>query len=173
MPKFTGQSDVVDANQSVADSLRSISEGMFRPLDPLTRERLSEAQRRQVSRANAVAALQRGDMQEYYAQSLLAAQPGADALAYHCRPLSSVRAAAFNVYGLDRLGDPLAVADTNQMLNESTVGLAMDGRERHARYRHSFEHFGVKGIGARIVHTCKHVLLGERDDWRKLQEITN
>jgi hypothetical protein len=82
MPRLTGQNAAIDANQSLADSFRSISEGMFKPMDPLTRERLNEAQRRQVSRANAVAALQRGDMQEYYAQSILAAQPGADALAY-------------------------------------------------------------------------------------------
>ena len=53
---------------------------------------------------------------------------------YHCCPLCSVRAAAVNVYGLDRLGDLLAVADTCQMLNESTVGLAMDSRERRARH---------------------------------------
>jgi hypothetical protein len=54
----------------------------FGPIDPLTRERLSEAQRRGVSRANAVDALRRGDMQEYWAQSILANQPGTDALEY-------------------------------------------------------------------------------------------
>jgi hypothetical protein len=55
---------------------------MFRPVDPVARERLNEAQRRLASRANAVDALRRGDMQEYWAQSIMANQPGADALEY-------------------------------------------------------------------------------------------
>jgi len=38
--------------------------------------------RRRASRANAVAALRRGDMPEYWGQSILANQPGADALEY-------------------------------------------------------------------------------------------
>jgi len=54
---------------------------------------------------------------------------------YHRCPLAAVQAAAGDIDGLDRLGDPRAVADTSQMLHESTVALAMDGRERHARHR--------------------------------------
>jgi hypothetical protein len=36
MPKLTGQNEVIDANQSLADSLQSVGESMFRPVDPLT-----------------------------------------------------------------------------------------------------------------------------------------
>jgi hypothetical protein len=81
MPRLLGE-NVADSNETIADSLRSVAEGMFRPVDPLTRERLNEADRRRASRANAVEALRRGDMQEYWAQSILANQPGADALEY-------------------------------------------------------------------------------------------
>jgi hypothetical protein len=34
------------------------------------------------------------------------------------------------------------------MLNESPVGLAMNGRERHAHHLRRLQHFGVEGIGA-------------------------
>jgi hypothetical protein len=37
---------------------------MFPPVDPVTRERLNEADRRRVSLANAVDAFRRGDIQE-------------------------------------------------------------------------------------------------------------
>ena len=49
---------------------------------PADGEKLSEAERRRVSRANSVEALRRGDMQTYFAQSIMANQPGTDALEY-------------------------------------------------------------------------------------------
>jgi hypothetical protein len=81
MPRLLGKGAAVP-NETIADSLGSVGEAMFRPVDPVARERLNEAQRRLASRANAVDALRRGDMQEYWAQSIMANQPGADALEY-------------------------------------------------------------------------------------------
>jgi hypothetical protein len=83
MPKITGQStDPLAVNQSIADSLKDVGDGMFRPLDPLTRERMAAEQRHTASRAKAAEALGRGDMTEYLAQSYIANKSADDAIKY-------------------------------------------------------------------------------------------
>jgi hypothetical protein len=82
MPKITGQNIDPDANGSIADSLRAIGEGSFRPIDPLTRERMAAEQRHSASRAKAADALSRGDTREYIAQSIMADQSADDAVKY-------------------------------------------------------------------------------------------
>ena len=58
MPRLLGKR-VADPNETIADNLGSVGEAVFRPVDPRTRERLSEADRRRASRASAMDALRR------------------------------------------------------------------------------------------------------------------
>jgi hypothetical protein len=58
MPQLLGKR-IANPNETIADSLGSVGESMFRPVDPVTRERLSQAERQRASRANAVDALRR------------------------------------------------------------------------------------------------------------------
>ena len=79
MPHIIGTKD---PNASIVDSLRSIGDSMYRPVDPLTAAILDKKQRESDSRAKGVDALRRGDMQEYMANSILANQSAADAITY-------------------------------------------------------------------------------------------
>jgi len=75
MPNMTGfGTDPRVVNQSIADSLRTVGEGAFAPVDPLARERMRAEQRRGDARTKAADALNRGDAKEYIAQSIIANQ---------------------------------------------------------------------------------------------------
>ena len=99
--KITGQTTDPNANETIADSLRDAGAGMFRPLDPLSRERIAAEQRHGASRAKAAEALSRGDTREYIAQSIMADQSADDAVKYAGQPAttSSQRAKAIEMSG--------------------------------------------------------------------------
>ena len=81
MTIITGQA-TANPNKSIADSLATLGEAEFAPIDPLSRERIRQSQFEQASRAKALDALQRGDVQEYLAQSVMARQSAVDAEGY-------------------------------------------------------------------------------------------
>ena len=83
MTIITGQA-TANPNKSIADSLATLGEAEFPPIDPLSRERIRQSQFENASRAKALQALQRGDMTEYFAQSVLAHQSAVDAMR-NCR----------------------------------------------------------------------------------------
>jgi hypothetical protein len=95
MPHIFGKR-TTDPNETIGHSL-CVSEAIF---DPPTRERPSGADRRRVSRPNAADALQRRDMEEYWAQSILASQSRTDALEYARQWLGQTPIAARPTIGL-------------------------------------------------------------------------
>jgi hypothetical protein len=80
MPRITGQG--TDNTGSIADSLKSIGDSMYRPIDPVSREKIRQMQMQNAARTNMIAALQRGDLIEYGAQGIQAGVPIADAQGY-------------------------------------------------------------------------------------------
>jgi hypothetical protein len=67
MPRITGQG--IDNTGSITDSLRTIGDSMFKPIDPVSAEQIRCMQRQKEGRANMMAALQRGDLVEAQAAS--------------------------------------------------------------------------------------------------------
>ena len=55
---------------------------MYRPIDPVSQEKIKQLQAQSAARANMLAALQRGDLVEYGAQGLMAGVPIDDAQGY-------------------------------------------------------------------------------------------
>jgi hypothetical protein len=82
MPQIVGKKVAVNDGQTIADSLRNIGESMYRPIDPVSQERIRQMQMQDTARANAIDALQRGDMREYVKQGIMANLPVADASGY-------------------------------------------------------------------------------------------
>ena len=83
MPTFVGQSVTPTKRpKTIAEIMQDTGEAVFAPIDPLSRERIRQSQFEQASRAKALDALQRGDMQEYLAQSIMAHQSAVDAEGY-------------------------------------------------------------------------------------------
>jgi hypothetical protein len=80
MPRITGQG--VDNTGSITDSLRTIGESMFKPIDPVSAEKIRGMQKQNAARANMIAALQRGDLVEAGAQGILGGVPIDDAMGY-------------------------------------------------------------------------------------------
>jgi hypothetical protein len=80
MPRITGQD--IDNTGSITDSLRTIGDSMFKPIDPVSAEKIRGMQRQSTARANMVAAIQRGDLVEAGAQGVLGDVPIADAIGY-------------------------------------------------------------------------------------------
>jgi hypothetical protein len=82
MPQITGRKIAPDDEGSVTASLRDIGDSMFKPIDPVARERALQIQNQNAARANAADALQRGDLREYVRQGLMGGIPIADASGY-------------------------------------------------------------------------------------------
>jgi hypothetical protein len=82
MPQIVGKKVAANDGQTIADSLRSLGESFYRPIDPVSQERIRQMRDQTTARANAAAALQRGDLHEYVTQGLLAGIPIGDASGY-------------------------------------------------------------------------------------------
>jgi hypothetical protein len=80
MPRITGQG--IDNTGSITESLRNIGESMFKPLDPVSQEKLRGMQMQSAARTKMIAALQNGDLVEAGAQGILGGVPIDDALGY-------------------------------------------------------------------------------------------
>jgi hypothetical protein len=81
MPRITGR-NTSDDDESVAASLKSMGDSMFKPVDPVAAEKIRQMRMQSAARTNMVAALQRGDLIEYGAQGIQAGVPIADAQGY-------------------------------------------------------------------------------------------
>jgi hypothetical protein len=82
MPQITGRTTAPDDAKTITDSLRSMGESMYRPIDPVSQERIRGMRMQDAARAKMIDALQRGDLIEYGAQGIQAGVPIADAQGY-------------------------------------------------------------------------------------------
>jgi hypothetical protein len=80
MPRITGQG--VDNTGSITNSLRTIGDSMFKPIDPVAQATLEQTQMQKEGRANMMAALQRGDLVEAQAQAMLGNVPLDNVIGY-------------------------------------------------------------------------------------------
>jgi hypothetical protein len=82
MPQIVGRKVAPNDAQTITDSLRSLGESIYRPIDPVSQEKIKQLQSQAAARTNMIAALQGGDLVEYGAQGLAAGIPIDDAQGY-------------------------------------------------------------------------------------------
>jgi hypothetical protein len=76
----------IDNTRSITDSLKSIGESMFKPIDPVSAEKLRGMQMQSAARTKMITALQNGDLVEAGAQGILGGVPIDDALGMKGKP---------------------------------------------------------------------------------------
>jgi hypothetical protein len=82
MPQIVGRKTAPNDAQSITDSLRSLGDSIYKPIDPVSQEKIKQLQMQAAARTNMIAALQRGDAIEYGAQAIQGGVPFDDALGY-------------------------------------------------------------------------------------------
>ena len=68
MPQIVGQG--INSTGSIAESLKSIGNSMYRPIDPVSQEKIRGMQMQGAARAKMIEALQRGDLIDYGTQGI-------------------------------------------------------------------------------------------------------
>jgi hypothetical protein len=82
MPQIVGKKVAANDGQTIADSLRGIGESMFKPIDPVSQQKIIQMHMQDTARAKMIDALQSGDLVEYGRQGILANVPIDDAQGY-------------------------------------------------------------------------------------------